>query len=151
MGERGTQKTTGRWICLHMIQFGNINESLPRDLPICFSVGMATTIPETHLALESENRPSQKETSFTTPIFQGTCSFSGGPLVAGNPHPQTWRLFEEIDGLEPGTWHHLCLGNESLLFPNSLKVDLFFLGGGEDSHGKINSKIHPMFFEWGDL
>lgn len=64
-----------------MIQFDNINESLPRDLPICFSVGMATTIPETNLA--RENRPSQQETSFTTPIFQGTgFSFSGGPLVA---------------------------------------------------------------------
>ena len=36
--------------CRQMIQFDNINESLPRDLPICFSVGMATTLPETKLS-----------------------------------------------------------------------------------------------------
>lgn len=63
-------------------------------------------------------RPSQKETSFTTPIFQGAIS-------SCNPHPKTRRLFEEIDGLEPGTWHHLCLGMSRCCFQL-----FFFLGGG---------------------
>ena len=39
--------------------------------------------------------------------------------------------------------------DESLLFPNSLNVDLFFWGGGErrgeDRHGKNHSNLHPMF------
>lgn len=75
VGETGTQKTTGRWICLQMIQFGGINESLPRDLPICFSVGMAITISETDLALESTVGLPKRKLVSQPPFFRG-------PLVA---------------------------------------------------------------------
>ena len=65
-------------ICLQMIQFENINESLPRDLAICFSFELlAWPLPSPKLTQPLKIGLPKRKLVSQPPIFQGTCSFSG--------------------------------------------------------------------------